>query len=86
MFKEHTIDEDYLNVLHLDGLVWSMPPVHNEDKYSIDCTSSTISSHGTETDRIPVESVISRVSEQGGATGASLLAKKSYLGHTKLNI
>ena len=85
MYIEHTIDENSLHVIPLDGLVLNMLPVHDKDKNSINDTSSTIGSQETETGKLPQESEISQGPEQGGATGTNFLVEDSYFEPKNLN-
>ena len=59
--------------------------VHDKNENSINSTSSTASSQEIETDKLPGESEISWVLEQGGATGTNSLVEESYSGPTNLN-
>ena len=68
------------------GLVLDMAPIHdNFDESNINDNRSCLSSQKIETDKIPIESEISRGSKQGGATDNILLIEENYLGHTNLN-
>ena len=66
-----------MSELPVDGLVLIILHVHdNVDDYNIINTSSCMSSQETETDKIPVESGISRGPQQGGTTSSNLLIAK----------
>ena len=73
MYTKHTIDDNSLNDLAMDGWVLEILPEHDKfDENNINDTSSCLSSQ-EKTDKVSEESKINWGPKQGDTTGSNYL-------------